>query len=106
MESLSERIEEAIKGFAEYIYGLSPHNYDFKIKKNNYDVDNFIEFKLMPLIEEKEQEFIKKLKEDIFHQITEWELYEKRFPHKETKWNRINVRLQNKIDKLAGEKLI
>ena len=43
------------------------------------------------------KEFIKRLKE----QIDEWEYYEKRFPHKETKWNRIKMR----IDKLAGDKL-
>ena len=43
------------------------------------------------------KEFIKKLKEG----INEWEYYEKRFPHKETKWNRIKMR----VDKLAGEKL-
>ena len=43
------------------------------------------------------KEFIRLLKE----QINEWEYYEKRFPHKETKWNRIKAR----IDKLAGDKL-
>ncbi len=52
------------------------------------------------------KEFIKILKEDIFHQITEWELYEKRFPHIGTKWNRINTRIQNIIDKNLGDDLI
>lgn len=44
------------------------------------------------------KEFIKQFKE----QIDEWEYYEKRFPQKETKWNRLKMR----IDKLAGDKLV
>jgi len=48
-------------------------------------------------IQNQDKEFIKELKE----WINEWEYYEKRFPHKETKWNRIKMR----VDKLAGEKL-
>jgi predicted nuclease with TOPRIM domain len=49
-------------------------------------------------------EFIQKLRDKLSHQIVEWEMYEKRFPHKETKWNRLNSRFQKIINELAGSK--
>lgn len=41
------------------------------------------------------------LKSKIGKQIDEWEHYEKRFPHKETKWNRLKNRIFKIIDKSA-----
>ena len=73
-ESLSEKIEKEIKGFAEYIYGLSPHNFDFKIKENNYDIRNFVEIKLISLIKERDKKFIKDERRTLQEIFNEWEI--------------------------------
>ncbi len=65
MKTLKEKLEKELKNFANYIYGLSPHNFEFKIEKDNKDIKYFVELKIIPLIKKQDKEFIEELKDEL-----------------------------------------
>ena len=90
----SQGIQRETFNLSEKMLWLRDYDLNYakeQIIKSNGEIDDCI------IMWKDVKTFIQKLKE----QINEWEYYEKRFPHKETKWNRIKAR----IDKLAGEDL-
>ena len=72
---------------------MTESNKEFNLSEKLVKIDNSL-----MIFDTDIMEFIRLFK----IQIDEWEYYEKRFPHKETKWNRLKCR----IDKLAGEDLV